>query len=589
VIRWDFAQVEQIHQESLMADTSQPVSTPRPARLNRRSLLLSAGAAGILSGVGAPASSAAPAKASPEDGPSVIAATDTGLLEVTGGQIAGYIRKGIYTYKGIPYAAPTSGANRFQAPAPVVPWQGIRSSRHWGPFAPQTSRNDGRTNDEESFMFDWNDATHRVYSAGQGEDCLCLNVWTPAINDGKRRPVLFWIHGGGFANGSGNEQPGYDGENLARRGDAVVVSVNHRLNVFGFLDLSAYGDEFKDAANAGMLDLVAALRWVRDNIAKFGGDPGCVTIFGQSGGGSKTGTLMAMPEAKGLFHRAIVQSGSSMRVGLPERSRRLADEVVAELGLSRATIQQIRNVPLEELQRAASKVLQAQSGSPAAERLNFGPVLDGVHIPAHPFDPKASELSADVPMMVGSTLNEFTTATNHPEYARMTEAQLEERVRAAHPERAARILEVFRKQMPGSTPFQRWSVINTVAAREGAIRQCTAKAALGKAPAYLYWFTWQTPLFEGRPGAFHCAEIAFVFDNTDRCDSMTGGGARPRALAARMSEAWLHFARTGNPNHAGIPAWKPFDPATVPTMIFDDRTRLELDPDGAERSAAAKG
>jgi para-nitrobenzyl esterase len=251
--------------------------------------------------------------------------------------------------------------------------------------------------------------------------------------------------------------------------------------------------------------------------------------------------------------------------------------------LDSGSIGRIQELAVEEVLRATANVMQQQAAKPQDKRLGFGPVLDGVTVLAHPFDPQASDLSAGVPMIVGSTLNEFTSATNHPDLAAMSEAELEKRVRDVHGEQTQAILKVFLDTMPKSTPFERWSAICCVPNRDGAIRQCQAKAALGNAPAFLYWFTWKTPLLDERPGAFHCAEIPFVFDNTDRCDTMTGGGARPRVLAARMSESWIRFAKTGNPNHAGLPQWLPFDAHSIPTMIFDDRIRLEMDPDGAQR------
>lgn len=568
---------------------------------------LKAGTAGVtrrqvLAGVGAVSAAAATlpgnalaapamlrtARQSGDDAPSVEANSGTGLVQTTHGPIAGFRRNGIFTYKGLPYAADTGGSARFRAPKPPVAWAEPRSSRAWGPVCPQPSRGDGRHNDEETFLFDWDDSTARVYAAGSGEDCLRLNVWTPALRDGNPRPVLFWIHGGGFTNGSGHEQPSYDGENLARTGDVVVVSINHRLGVFGYLDLSSYGAEYAESGNVGMLDLVAALEWVRDNIAAFGGNPECVTIFGQSGGGSKVCALMGMKAAHGLFHRAIAESGSLEHAVPQERARRLADQLVAELALTHETISRIHDVPAETLMRAAGAVLARQASAPAAERLGFGPVADGIHLLADSNPPVASPLSAGIPFLAGSTLNEFTTAMNHPELARMTEAELAAKVRATHGDSADEVLAAFDKGMPKATPFQRWSVIASVPVRMGAIRQCTAKASASKAPVYLYWFVWQSPMFEGRPGAFHCSEIAFVFRNTDRCDTMTGGGARPRALAETVGGAWLQFARTGNPNGPGLPHWQPFDAATVPTMIFDDTSRCENNPDGPERDAAMR-
>jgi para-nitrobenzyl esterase len=518
--------------------------------------------------------------------PSVIAKDDSPVVPTTAGKVAGYVRKGIFTFKGIPYGDTTEGANRFMPPAKPKPWVGVRSARQHGPVAPQAARA-GWANDEESFMFSWDDGI-------QGEDCLRVNVWTPAINDNKKRPVMVWLHGGGFAAGSGQELLSYDGENLGRRGDVVVVTLNHRLNVLGYLNLAKYGDKYASSANAGMLDIVAALEWVRDNIPAFGGDPGVVTIFGQSGGGGKVSVLMGMPAARGLFHRAIVESGSMLQAGTQERSQKLTDLVLAELGLTTSTIDQIATMPYAQISHASAEVLRKNNPRPAggvpnfrrlADMLGFAPVVDGTILPAHPFDPQASAISADVPMMVGTTLNEFVTAINHPEYELLTDVDLEQRVRGMFADKTPAILAAFRKRTPAAKPFDIWSHIAASTVRENAIKQCKAKAALGKAPAYLYWFTWQTPILSGRPRAFHCSEIAFAFDNTDRCENMTGGGPDARALAAKVSEAWIHFARTGNPNHPGIPHWGEFSADTVTTMIFDDKTDAINNPDSDEQAS----
>jgi para-nitrobenzyl esterase len=440
-------------------------------------------------------------------------------------------------------------------------------------------------------MFSWDDGI-------QGEDCLRINVWTPAVNDGKKRPVMVWLHGGGYSAGSSQELKSYDGENLARRGDVVVVSLNHRLNVLGYLNLAQYGERYAPSANLGMLDIVAALEWVRDNIEGFGGDPRTVTLFGQSGGGFKVGTLMGMPAASGLFHRAIVESGSMLRAGTQEKSRQLADLIVAELGLNHSNIDEIQTLPFAKLIQASSKVLRERNPAPdgtppnfrrLADTLRFAPIVDEKILPAHPFDPQASALSADVPMIIGSTLNEFITAMNHPEYERMTDAELEQRVRGMYAERTPRVIEAFKQRSPQASAFDLWSHIGTAGVRQAAIAQATAKAALGKSPAYLYWFTWQTPILSGRPRAFHCAEIPFVFDNTDRCENMTGGGADARALAATMSDAWIQFARSGNPNHPHLPRWDAFSPDRQPTMMFDNKTVQANGPDTAEQASIADG
>lgn len=561
---------------------------------NRRDILK--GTSAVVGSVmaGTLASTRAAAEAAPKSGratagDTIVASGEDAVVETVSGRVAGYVHNGIFTFKGIPYADTTEGSNRFMPPAPAKPWTGVRSSRYFGHVSPQGPRA-GWANDEEAFLFRWDDGI-------QGEDCLRVNIWTPGIHDGKARPVMVWLHGGGFSAGSGQELPSYDGESLAHRGDVVVVSLNHRLNTFGYLNLADYGDKYASSANVGMLDIVAALEWVRANIAAFGGDPKTVTIFGQSGGGGKVGALMGMPSARGLFHRAIVESGSMLRVGTQERSRELASYIVAELGLDRSNIDQIQTVPFRKLVEVSSAMLAKHNPRPAggvpnfrrmADMLGFAPVLDAKILPAHPFDPVASDLSADVPMIVGTTLNEFVSAINHPEYELMTSDELETRVKGMFPQNAQTVLAAFRQRTPSAKPFDLWSRIAASSVRENAIKQCRAKTALGKAPAYLYWFTWQTPVLDGRPRAFHCSELAFVFNNTDRCEAMTGGGPRARALAAKMSDAWIHFARTGNPNHPGIPEWKAFSPETVPTMIFDDEVRLVEFPDAGEQKSIAE-
>ncbi|MGZ3274273.1 MAG: carboxylesterase/lipase family protein [Caulobacteraceae bacterium] len=544
----------------------------------------------MLAAAAAPAAaSAAPrGRSSPDGRGGVVAKAGAAVVETRAGKVAGYIRDGIYTFKGLPYGESTEGANRFLPPKKPRPWTGVRSSLQYGFVCPQ-DKGTGRLNDEEAFIFQWNDSV-------EGEDCLRLNVWTPGIDGKGRRPVMVWLHGGGFEAGSGNDIPAFHGENLARRGDVVVVTLNHRLNLLGFLDLSRFGEGYAQSGNVGMLDIVAALEWVRDNISAFGGDPTRVLIFGQSGGGAKVSALMGMPSAKGLFHRAIVQSGSFAFVNTPEKSRRLADLMLSELGLGASDLDRLHALPYPELQRASVAALRKANGPGGgppdprrtASRLMFAPVTDGQVLPDSPFSPNAPAISADVPLIVGTTLNEFTSGINHPEFEQMSEAELSKRTEALYPGRGGVVVSAFRQRTPGATPFDLWSRIATAPVRQAAVDQAAAKAALKGAPAYLYWFTWRTPILDGRPRAFHCAEIPFVFHNADLCDHMTGGGARAKALADRMADTWIQFARTGTPNHPGLPRWAPFAPG-VPTMIFDDDTRLERDPDGAERSAIAAG
>lgn len=511
----------------------------------------------------------------------IIASDNRAVTETTAGKVRGFVRNGIQVFKGIPYAGTTAGDGRFAAPGKVQPWTGVRSSMQFGAVCPQVPRT-GWANDESAFMFEWDD--------GQpGEDCLRVNVWTPGTKDNRKRPVMVWLHGGGFWAGSGQELKAYDGENLSQRGDVVVVSLNHRLGVLGYLNLAEYGAPWADAANAGMLDLVAALEWVRDNIGNFGGDPGNVTIFGQSGGGSKVSTLMAMPAAKGLFHKAIIQSGSSLRQQPPENSSKVAAAVIEQLGLSKSNLDQLRKVSpgqLVEAGMAAMRKLQPVPAPPGSGRgFNWGPTVDGKSLPAHPFDPGAPEPAANVPLLVGTVLNEFTTGLGNPQFEAMTNEEVEKRVAASHGEKSAQVLAAFRRAHPGVKPADLYSLIASAGPRQNAVTQATRKMAQGGAPAFLYWFTWQTPVLDGRPRAFHCIELPFCFYNTDRAAAMTGGTAEARELAGKMADAWIAFARKGDPNHAGLPKWPVFSADKCPTMMFDNKCEVKTNPDTDERKS----
>ncbi|MES2042692.1 MAG: carboxylesterase family protein [Pseudomonadota bacterium] len=556
--------------------------------VDRRALMKGAVAAGM--GVSLAASPAMADRNGPGIAPRpdrrkgrLLAGADIAIARCVAGRVAGYVEDDILTFKGIPYGADTGGTNRFRPPQPPRPWSGVRSARAYGPVAPQ-DKGTGRLNDEEAFVFQWNDSV-------EGEDCLRLNIWTPGLGDGRRRPVLVWLHGGGFAAGSGHDLPAFDGHALARRGDVVVVTLNHRLNLLGFLDLSHCAAAYAQSGNVGMLDIVAALQWIRDNIAQFGGDPSKVLLFGQSGGGAKVATLMGMPAARGLFHRAVVMSGSFAPCATPAKARRLSDLMLAELGVAPADVDRLQALPYADLRRASEAVLAWANPKPGgfldvrhlADTLGFAPVIDGVTVQASPDRADLPDLSVDVPMMIGTTLNEFFTGINHPEFEAMSEDDLVARVEAFVPGRGRAAIAAFRRRTPHASPFDLWSRIAAAPIRQSAVDQARAKARHSRAPAYLYWFTWQTPVLDGRPRAFHCLDIPFMFANTDRCASMTGGNAQAAALSARVADALLAFARTGDPGHAGLPAWPPATAATAPTMIFDDLPRLERDADGAER------
>ena len=564
-----------------------PLEAPQP-RISRRGVIC--GAATLAGGVAAsavlalPRAGAAQKKSSTEasNKAPIVADDENAIVETTAGKVRGYTHNGICTFKGIPYAASTSGKARFLPPTKPTPWTGIRSSMQYGYVCPQGPRA-GWANDEEAWMFSWDDGI-------PNEDCLRVNIWTPA-NDNKKRPVMVWLHGGGFQAGSGQELKSYDGERLAQRGDVVVVSLNHRIGVLGHLNLAAYGEPYATSGNLGMVDLVAALEWVRDNIGNFGGDPGNVTIFGQSGGGGKVSTLMVMPAAKGLFHRAIVQSGSMARGASVERSAKIAADLLAELGLNPSQVSQLQELPYQKLIEAGGAVQRknARVGLPnirrMAETLVWAPVIDGTVVPRHPFDPDAPAISAQVPMLVGTVLNEFLNGIGHPEYEVMTIDEVKKRVGDMYGDKSTQIIEVFQQAHPKEKPFDILSRIAASSVRQAAVTQCGRKAAQSAAPAYLYWFTWKTPILDSRPRAFHCAELAFCFDNAERCENMTGNGAEAQHLATQVSEAWIHFARTGNPSHAGLPAWPAFTADKCPTMIFDAPCEMKNNPDTAERKS----
>jgi para-nitrobenzyl esterase len=532
------------------------------------------------------AKAAAPA---PVTSPGVVSASSSKtIVETTNGKVRGYTRNGICVFKGMPYAATTAGPQRFMPPVKPKPWAGVRSALALGPSSPQPynctlqGRRNGWKNDEEAFMFDWDDGR-------PSEDCLSVNVWTPGINDNRPRPVLLWIHGGGYSSGSSNELRMYDGESLSRHGDVVVVSLNHRLGVLGYLNLNEYGPKWASAANAGMLDIVAALEWVRDNAGIFGGDPRRVLIFGQSGGGGKVGTLMGMPSAKGLFQRAAIQSGSNVQRPARDRSPELAAAVLKQLGLTASTVDTLQELPYEKIVEAGLIAQRSLNPTPAAPGtgggVNWGPVVDGRILPEHPWDPKASPLSADVPLLVGTVLNEFANSiqAGDPSLDDMTIDEVRNRLAAQRGDRADRILEAFQRKFQKASPYELFSRISASTQRQNAVTQAERKAAQGAAPAYLYWFQWQTPILDGRPRAYHCSELPFVFANTDRCATMTGGGADARDLAARISGAWIAFAASGNPSHKGLPKWPEFNASQCPTMVFDSTCVTESGPDVEQR------
>jgi len=487
------------------------------------------------------------------------------VVEISSGKIAGVIDNGVYIYKGIPYAK----AERFMPPQAADRWEGVRSCRAYGPTAPQGARAGWRS-DEQAYAFAWDDGY-------PGEDCQRINVWSKNVGGKKKLPVMVWLHGGGYADGSGQELPSYDGTSLASTGEVVVVTLNHRLNVLGFLDLSSYGDKYASSGNAGLLDIVEALRWVKENIGRFGGDPDNVTIFGQSGGGGKVSTLLATPAAEGLFHKAIVESGSMLRTMTRDNSRKIGEATMAELGLSPGDIDKIQSIPYDRLLAAGEKAVakvrtEAEKEGITSFIFGWAPTVDGTVLPRQPFDPAAPEQAKNIPMIIGTTLHEFNMSAYVPALRGIDEAKAVEILKQKYGERADEYVAAFSKAYPVHTPNDLIDI--DVIFRPSAIEQAKIKEAQQGAPVYMYQFAWESPVLDGIFRSVHCMEIPFVFDNTDLHASMTGGGDGARALARKMSRAWISFAKTGNPNIESLPEWKPFTPSGGDTMIFGDTCRV---------------
>ncbi|HEX5321322.1 MAG TPA: carboxylesterase/lipase family protein [Stellaceae bacterium] len=504
----------------------------------------------------------------------VLTATRSPVVETQSGKLRGATAGGIHAFKGIPYGAPTSGANRFMPPQPAEPWAGVREALEYRGHAPQSPLR-AEKRPELATVLGPPDATP------EGEDCLTLNIWTPGL-DAAKRPVMVWLHGGAFAYGSGNRAV-TAGENLARRGDVVVVSVNHRLNILGYLHLAERGGErFAHSGNAGTLDLAAALRWVRDNIAGFGGDPGNVTIFGESGGGGKVSVLLAMPAAKGLFHRAVVQSGATIRVSTRERGAALADAVLKELGGDCDSLQRIPYRKLQGAMAAASRAVGPTRWK-LLDRYDFGPVADGADLPSQPFDPAAPAISADIPLLIGGTREEngfFLADDDEVWHGRVTEESLRRRIAAVAGGEAEQVLAAY----PGGAPGDR-----LIAALTGAnfwVRTVllAERKAAQRAPVYMYSLDWRSPFQGGRLKAHHAMDLPFVFDTPDVPDT-TRGAAGARELAAIVSGVWANFARSGSPKTAAIPDWPAYDTARRATMLFDATCRVANDPDRDARLA----
>jgi len=462
--------------------------------------------------------------------------------------------KGVLVFKGVRYGESTAGAARFKPPIAVKPWEGIVDATEFGSICPQSGKVGAYTKERRKLP--------------QSEDCLVLNVWTPAL-EGKR-PVLVWLHGRGYAQGAGSE-PLYDGANLAQRGDVVVVTLNHRLNVFGYLHLEELGGpEYSGSGLAGMLDAELALTWVRDSIAGFGGDPSNVTIFGESGGGLKICTLLAMPSSKGLFHKAIVQSGPSIRTLSSRRGTANARALMQALGVT--DVAALCDVPADEL-RTTAESLSAQ----------WAPVVDGVHLPAHPFDPVPAPTALDIPIMIGTNRDESALyLVSDPRRGSLTDAELAERSERILGDQRDAVLAAYRASRPNATPWELFVAISSQRFHHGSILLAERQSAATSTPIWMYSFEFEGT---GPLGPAHGLEIAYVYGNASE---ERPGDAAVAQVERDMSDAWIAFARTGDPNHAALPAWPPYTAAQRHTLVFDAPSRVAVDLRGGERQAYMK-
>src|SRR6202521_946736 len=491
------------------------------------------------------------------------------IAETSSGRVRGTVSGDIKIFKGIPYGGNTGGKNRFMPPVKPVAWTGVRDALALGPTAPQTV---GERRGAAAAR------------AAESEDCLVLNVFTPSLRGGAKRPVMVWLHGGGFSTGSGSGAI-LDGTNLAHSGDVVVVSLNHRLNVLGFTYLGEEaGSDFALSGGVGLLDIVAALEWVRDNIAHFGGDPNLITIFGQSGGGRKVATLLSMPSAQGLFHRAIVESGAVLRLMTQEDAIHYSQLLLTELGLRGDQTRELQSVPLERLLAANAAALKKTDQRAPGYTPNT-PMVDGKAIPTNPWDPAGPAMSAKIPVLIGWARTEETLYDRPtPDALALDEAGLKARAAKRLGMDPAQVIETYRKAHSEASPWDLYILIATdhprgIYTRELAKRK-TAQAA---APAYLYRFDWETPEGGGHMRSPHTIEIPFVFHNIAIAGPLISKMPEAYALAETASAAWVAFARTGDPNTPGVPRWPAYSVGSRDTMLFNNTVRVEQDPDRGPR------
>ena len=471
------------------------------------------------------------------------------VVRTTYGSISGSFEDGVFSFKGIPYAK----AERFMPPQAPDAWEGVREHTKFGPIAMQVNA--------------WSPET-----AMNEQKLFTVNVWSRSINDGKKRPVMFWLHGGGFSVGA-SDDPITDGKMLAQKGDVVLVSVNHRLNIMGFLDLSAFGPQYANSANVGMLDVVAALQWVNKNIRNFGGDPKNITILGESGGGGKVGTLLSMPAANGLFHKAIIQSGTLLNVMTKEKSVEVGKALAETLGLTKDNISQINNIPYKTLVEAGNKALEKTVGlrKPGSTTMvGFAPVPDGVNLLQQPFTPDFADMSNNIPLLMGTTLNELVKTAYAEKNLTMEEAK--KRLEKTYGDKTDTYIKLFEKTYPNATPQDLVSIDTLL--RPNTIVTADARSVKTKAPVYTYLLTWKSDVDNSSKGSFHGLDIPLAFKNIELGKHWTGTSDEAKTLAEKMSTAWINFAKTGNPNDKSLPAWKPYSRENGETMIFDKEPKI---------------
>ncbi len=548
----------------------------RKTGVNRRSALIGAGLAGALP-VLAGQAQAYPLTDSSRDGARGCSTPRSAVVKTQYGKVRGYLAGDVFQFKGVPYGADTGGENRWLPAKAPARWDDEYPALAYGANCPQTLHDFRAV--EHTFLQQWTDGF-------PGEDMLKLNIWTPSLSGS--RPVMVYFHGGGFSFGSSYELASHDGAQMARNHDVVQVSVNYRLNVLGFLDLAELGGSaYEDSVNVSMSDLVFALKWVRDNIAAFGGDPDKVLIYGQSGGGSKVTTLMGMKSAKGLFHRAIVQSGGGGNPPSAEQSREFSRQLIKELG--GADLRALQKMEWQKLFDAGNKAAERINGPFRFDmmafvrmfdtaRVGWGPTVDGRLIDVRSYHDVAPEVSKQVPVIIGNVSEEGMRFGDNPSEtewrARLAKSlgeakgnALADAMKAAHPEKAIRTLSYG---------------IGGLGMRNAVQRMVKLKYEQHGAPAFQYLFQWQSPQLDGVAGAWHTAELAFCFDNTRRCERGTGDTPQARGLATTMARAWANFAHSGDPSQPGL-AWTPSDPEKCQTMVFDNRCRMENDPEGEVR------